>query len=231
MSELRYSKWEDEFFISLAQYALVPLAHVVTTPSVGCVNTAALMIKPDKHILITHEQLMMVTGNREFNSCIGHDHSDRLLCRCVCLSLWIHEHLSLTCRSPPTHAPAWAAQSDYIGNEVYIAIIILVIGQQLLAAAGSLPSDSNPDVGKDVPCWNILKQHMKPCEIFHLFSSKHSIHTFCERQYRLSTGARENQITSDFLHWSDVMLISAFSSTLPLARPSYAKPSTIILYG
>lgn len=148
----------------MAQYALVPVAPVVTTPSVGCVNTEALMIKPSKHILITHDQLMMVTGNREFNSCISHDHSDRLLCSCVCLSPWLHKHLSLTCRSPPTHAAPWAAQTDYIENEVYIAIIILVIGQQLPAAAGSLPSDSNPRIsriGKDLPCWNILEQKMK----------------------------------------------------------------------
>lgn len=85
-----------------------------------------LMQKPNKHSLITHDQLMMGTGSREFNSRIGHDHSDRSLCPCVCLSPRLHKHLSLTCRSPPTHAPPWAAQSDYVGNEGCIALIIRV---------------------------------------------------------------------------------------------------------
>lgn len=78
------------------------------TPSLGCVNTEALMIKPSKHILISYNQLMMVTGSRESNSYIGHDHSDR--CYHSVHVFASHNNsislstLSLTCRSPPTRS-------------------------------------------------------------------------------------------------------------------------------
>lgn len=97
----------------------------------------ALMFKPSKHILITCDQLMMVTGNRESDSRIGHYHSDRCY-----RSAHVFAPHQVSISTFHYHAEArrrtlkHEQHIDYTGNEVYISIIILVIRQWLLAAGG-----------------------------------------------------------------------------------------------
>ena len=112
---------------------IASMARVVTSPSLGCVNTEALMIK---HIPITHDQPTTVTG-----TIVSPIHASVMItvtdviapARALALSPRLHKHLSLTCRGAADAHSSMSGARDYTGNEVYASIIILVIRQHLLA--------------------------------------------------------------------------------------------------
>lgn len=90
----------------LARSVSLPLARIVTTRPLGCVNTEA----NTSSLLMTSWWWRL--ENRESGSMRRSWSRWQMLslCPCVCLSPRLHKHLSLTCRSPPTHTQAWAVQ-------------------------------------------------------------------------------------------------------------------------